>query len=472
VGPSPTSSPRGGEPPGGEATRLREILAPFLSYVLLFTRSQSLQQRPFEEVRGELRALLVRQQDLVRQLDVPPHDYTEALFVVAAWTDELVLNAVAATNRELHQQWKRAPIQVECFHTANAGEEVFEHLAALSPQKKAVREIYYLCLCLGFRGRYYDAAQEHRLAELRTQLAADFPTPFSDPLLLERNREKITPQPYTVRPVEDRPPVWPWRLWAATATAAIVGILAIFAVFRGGPGQNGHPTPRPGPSDAEIVAAVRKHVEPLTCADVAVSSTGGIVRLDGRVENDAQRHMVQTAAQQVAGVKSVTLDGLRTVPRPFCTVLDTLAAQEKLGAQPSMDLRLELQKGCDGVYFSDDPLLFTVAAKVPLQYVYVDYYAADRATVAHIFPNPVQTDNRVDGATEVRLGAPGARPNWKVEPPFGLELVTVVASDQPLFDPAPTAPEAALTYLGKLEQALAAGTARGAAHCFINTKAK
>jgi type VI secretion system protein ImpK len=48
-----------------------------------------------------------------------------------------------------------------------AGQEFFERLEALTADEAPVREIYLLCLCMGFVGRYSAAADSAELSQLR-----------------------------------------------------------------------------------------------------------------------------------------------------------------------------------------------------------------------------------------------------------------------------------------------------------------
>nr|WP_246500854.1 DUF4384 domain-containing protein [Azospirillum rugosum] len=102
----------------------------------------------------------------------------------------------------------------------------------------------------------------------------------------------------------------------------------------------------------------------------------------------------------------------------------------------------------------------------------VDYYTAD-GNVVHLLPNPLETSGRVESRAVRRLGdrKSGGR-FWTIGPPFGDELVVVVASALPLFPtPRPEA-EAAADYLPELKRVLdSAGPGALADARFIRTEA-
>jgi type VI secretion system protein ImpK len=86
--------------------------------------------------------------------------YTEddvklAVFALVAFLDESVLNL----RKPAFDDWVRKPLQEELFGRHVAGETFFENLNHLlgrrdSPELADVIEVYYLCLLLGYLGRY------------------------------------------------------------------------------------------------------------------------------------------------------------------------------------------------------------------------------------------------------------------------------------------------------------------------------
>jgi len=78
-----------------------------------------------------------------------------ATFAVVAFLDESILNS----RNPLFADWPRKPLQEELFGTHMAGEVFFQNLQKLlghtdSPDLADLLEVYYLCVLLGFGGRY------------------------------------------------------------------------------------------------------------------------------------------------------------------------------------------------------------------------------------------------------------------------------------------------------------------------------
>ena len=443
---------------------LRDLFTPLFSYVLLFIRSPP-NERAVGDLNADIDRLLAAQEQAVKRHQISASDYDFARFAVVAWSDEVILGHAHGGNSELLQHWKRSPLQKRLYNTTNAGEEFFERAAKLSLTQKDVREIYYLCLCLGFRGRYYDESQEFKLLQLRRELAEHLPERVPDLLELERSGEKITPEPYALAaPPARRPQRSLAMLWAVLAAAALAG-LVLFAMSR---------LPR-GRTPEEILADLNTRVRGFTCSEITVNyqdKTGTVV-LAGHVDSEAQREEVVQSVKSVPETVEVR-DTMTLLPRPFCAVVALLRPLQGHGNQGGANLRVRLQKGCDTVYRAGENMLFTIDADKPLAHVYLDYYVADRETVGHLFPGGADGDTSVPTAS-LSVGGPSSTKQWAVEPPFGMELITVISSPKPLFPSPPAGNEKADAYIDALRAALpdeGSSTALTAAYCFITTEAQ
>src|SRR5260370_19656787 len=93
-------------------------------------------------------------------------DTRHATFAAVAFLDESVLNSQNA----IFVEWLRKPLQAELFGTHTAGEEFFVSLQQLlglgdSADLADLIEIHYLCMLLGFSGRY-SAGNRGELAQI------------------------------------------------------------------------------------------------------------------------------------------------------------------------------------------------------------------------------------------------------------------------------------------------------------------
>ena len=92
-------------------------------------------------------------------------DIDAALFAVVAWADEILIGALWSGA----EHWQRRLLQKRYFNVTNAGVAFFTRLDELTTaeMQQQVREVYFMCLGMGFAGRYgYDRNQK-ALADIR-----------------------------------------------------------------------------------------------------------------------------------------------------------------------------------------------------------------------------------------------------------------------------------------------------------------
>ena len=92
--------------------------------------------------------------------DINPDILRLGKLAVYSWIDETVQRSDWAQK----DQWQQQLLQERYLATANAGAAFFETLATLTAKDSDVIRVYYRCLILGFRGRYYRAED---IAEIR-----------------------------------------------------------------------------------------------------------------------------------------------------------------------------------------------------------------------------------------------------------------------------------------------------------------
>lgn len=105
---------------------------------------------------------------------------SDALFPVIAYIDECILTS-EWPNRSL---WQKNSLQRHFFNTTNSGYEFYEQLNQLNRQgdDRSVREIYLLCLSLGYKGRFFSPQDRPKIEEIRI---------FNLSLLLPNDANKV-----------------------------------------------------------------------------------------------------------------------------------------------------------------------------------------------------------------------------------------------------------------------------------------
>jgi type VI secretion system protein ImpK len=108
---------------------------------------------PSIDLRPSVDSLLDQMEQRASLLRCGPEEVKAVKFALAAFVDETVLTAEFS----LREQWERFPLQLKYFGEHLAGVKYFERLDQLlnSIETNAdVVEVYYLCMLLGYKGKY------------------------------------------------------------------------------------------------------------------------------------------------------------------------------------------------------------------------------------------------------------------------------------------------------------------------------
>jgi type VI secretion system protein ImpK len=141
--------------------RLSDFFIPLMAYVRSFEAATA--STP-EEVSGCIDRLVEQASAQALNAGIQVQLFHQALFPIAAWTDETISRRKIWASA---MAWQPYLMQRRYFKTSVAGQEFFQRLDALTPDEAPVREIYLLCLCMGFVGRYSTAADSAELSQLR-----------------------------------------------------------------------------------------------------------------------------------------------------------------------------------------------------------------------------------------------------------------------------------------------------------------
>ncbi|MGB5985121.1 MAG: DotU family type IV/VI secretion system protein, partial [Desulfobacterales bacterium] len=168
--------------------RLIDCFVDLIAYVAYFLDRPASHHPPFDRVRADVERLIAECRRNQAQGNLPAAEYDLAQFAIFAWIDEAVLNSDWAEKG----RWQGDQLQRLHYQTSDAGEIFYQKLNTLGPHQRDVREIYYLCLALGFTGRFIHPGDEHLLEQLKisnlkliTGSAMDLPNLESEELFPE-----------------------------------------------------------------------------------------------------------------------------------------------------------------------------------------------------------------------------------------------------------------------------------------------
>lgn len=143
---------------------LSDCFMDIMAYVTYLLKSVETKQPSYDEVKNDIRRLLTESENFVARGLFPRDDYDQARFALCAWVDEAILSSPwQHKNRWLNDQLQRLH-----YNTTDAGEEFFTRLGNVGLHQREVREVFYLCLALGFTGRYCHSGDEYNLEQVKT----------------------------------------------------------------------------------------------------------------------------------------------------------------------------------------------------------------------------------------------------------------------------------------------------------------
>jgi type VI secretion system protein ImpK len=144
--------------------RIVDCFIELLAYVAYFLKTVKTKQPAFDQVRADIERLVSQADTCLQEKGIHKEENDQARFAIFAWIDEVILSS--PWNEK--EKWQGQQLQRTYFQTADAGEVFFERLNMLSPHQNHVREVYYLCLAMGFTGRYVHEGDDFLLDQLKT----------------------------------------------------------------------------------------------------------------------------------------------------------------------------------------------------------------------------------------------------------------------------------------------------------------
>jgi type VI secretion system protein ImpK len=147
--------------------RLTECFINIIAYVGYFLKSAAVRQPSYDQVRTDIQRLIAESERCLENGTVSRGDYDLARFAIFAWIDEAILSST--WDGKTH--WQREKLQRIYYETDDAGEKFFEKLDlnTIGPHQRDIREIYYLCLAMGFTGQYCNEGDEFLLEQVKSR---------------------------------------------------------------------------------------------------------------------------------------------------------------------------------------------------------------------------------------------------------------------------------------------------------------
>lgn len=134
------------------------------AFTLILQLRQTSEYGDLDVLRQRICELLNKIERDAKEAGIDYEDIHMVIFALIAFLDETII----ASNWSQKPDWLAKPLQLEFFNRFDAGEEFFVRLENLRQRPQyysSVLEVYYLCLTLGFKGKYQlqDREKLHRV---------------------------------------------------------------------------------------------------------------------------------------------------------------------------------------------------------------------------------------------------------------------------------------------------------------------
>jgi len=193
--------------------RLSDYFINLVAYVAYFIKHLDNQQPSFEQIKSDIQQHIAEIEKCAEQESSSREDFDLARFAIFAWVDETIMNS---TWQE-RNRWQGELLQRVYFQTTAAGELFFDRLNNIGLHQRDVREVYYLCLAMGFTGRFCNTGDEYLLEQLMTSnLKILTGSSVGIPSLTQ---SELFPEAYPTDSADPRDPeqktVFPFSQWVA-----------------------------------------------------------------------------------------------------------------------------------------------------------------------------------------------------------------------------------------------------------------
>ena len=200
--------------------RLSEIFATCFTLILQLRAANEFGDP--DVLRSRVKDMLDNAEREALRTGVSPENIQMAKFAVVAFIDETIISS----NWSQKDRWVSKPLQLELYNQYDAGETFYTRLETLREQPKSnaeAMEVYYLCMTLGFKGKYQLHEQE-RLREIIEGTYEDLQrVPGMKPKELSPHGK---PRGQVATEVKSKMPAW-----VLAAAAALIGLLIYMGMW-------------------------------------------------------------------------------------------------------------------------------------------------------------------------------------------------------------------------------------------------
>lgn len=166
----------------------------------------------------------------------------------------------------------------------------------------------------------------------------------------------------------------------------------------------------------------------IDCSVMQASVRDGALAVDGYVAGGKAMARTAEILDRIGGVTNQ----VREIPAVFCETIELYAPYIRANHDAGLGARIGTPRG-DDVFADGENLIVDATAPSFLSWLYVDYFGHE-GSVVHLLPSVEDDENRVEPRVQIQLGGDGGMKVWQIAPPYGTEMIVLLAASKPVFD--------------------------------------
>lgn len=210
--------------PGRRRKTLMDLCTPLFGYAAVLPRQEGEHQPDFRQFRDQVEAALHRLESEAADNGIEPEDARHASYALCFFLDAQVAESIWQGKMD----WANQPLGIMRHQDPEGGVNFFRRLESFGERQRDVKEVYLVCLALGFRGKLAElepTRQAAELAELKKRLSESIRPEPLDKL------EMLFPDAYReAEPIEDEVPPPP-RWWTFASIGAVVLAVVVWVLL-------------------------------------------------------------------------------------------------------------------------------------------------------------------------------------------------------------------------------------------------
>jgi len=203
---------------------LMDLCTPVLAYSSVLPRDAGGMHPTYAQFRQEVLTALQKIETEAPEHGIDREDAQDAIYALSLFLDE----DVATSEWTGKLQWANEPLYAVKLQDPEGGINFFRKLDEMGDRRRAVKEVFLVCLAMGFRGKYAElepTQQAAKLGEIRQRvLRSIHPTPID-------SVDELFPEAYEpAQPlVDDVPPPPKW--WITASFGVVFLAVVVYALL-------------------------------------------------------------------------------------------------------------------------------------------------------------------------------------------------------------------------------------------------